>query len=491
VARKHNRTSKNGRLVLIIDDNEEYLRSTEDLLRRAGHTVLTAADPEDGLRLAQTQPVELVLVDYHMPGMNGEDFVVELRKWNPLVQVVLQTGYARELPPREMLRRMDIQGYYDKSEGPEKLLFWTDVGLKSASMVRALEASRRGMRHVLGATPELHRPQPVDHLLAAVLRQSVGLLDAVDSFVAVPGATEPTPPHSAFVAVIREDDEFVMHLGTGRFVESCAERSLVGPQLGAAIARAFEGRCATVIDGAIVLPLAVGYTTIGAIYIDAPARMPDLELFQILANQASVAIYNAHLHEMAAIDKLTGACTRRFADQSLMREVRAAHRFQMPLSVLMVDIDRMRSVNDGGGHVVGDATLAEVAMLLRKSTRPIDVVGRHGGDEFIVILTGTDDEGARVIGDRILAGVDGLQVCSGDATMSVGVSLGIATLHAPGDNGGLAALDNDAFDMMGIELVEQAQRSLEAAKLAGGSVAGEPGQLWWAANRRPASRTGS
>ena len=95
MARKHSRTAKNGRLVLIIDDNEEYLRSTADLLRRAGHTVLTAADPEDGLRLAQTEPVELVLVDYHMPGMNGEDFVVELRKWNPLVQVVLQTGYAR------------------------------------------------------------------------------------------------------------------------------------------------------------------------------------------------------------------------------------------------------------------------------------------------------------------------------------------------------------------------------------------------------------
>ncbi len=475
MARKHSRKSENGRLVLIIDDNEEYLRSTQDLLRRVGHSVLATSDPGVGLQLAQTEPVELVLVDYHMPGMNGEEFVVELRKWNPLVQVVLQTGYARELPPRELLRRMDIQGYYDKSEGPEKLLFWTDVGLKSAGTMRMLEASRRGMRHVLSATPELHRPQPVDHLLAAVLRQSVGLLDAVDSFVAVPGSTDAPREHDAFVAVIREDDELVMHLGTGRFVDACAERKLVGPELGATIAHAFEGRCATVIDGGIVLPLAVGCTTIGAIYLEAPTRMPDLELFQILANQASVAIYNAHLHEMAAIDKLTGACTRRFADQALMREVRAAHRFQMPLSVLIVDV--------GGGPVVGDTALAEVAMLLRRSTRPIDVVGRHGGDEFIVILTGTDDEGARVVADRILAGVDGVD----DPSMAIGVSVGIATLHAPGDVG-LPALDGDAFDMMGIELVEQAQRSLETVRVVDRPVAGEPGQLWWSANRRPASR---
>jgi len=63
-----------------------------------------------------------------MPGMTGEQVVTALRQFNPHVQIILQTGYASECPPREMLHRLDIQGYFDKSEGPDKLLLWVDVG---------------------------------------------------------------------------------------------------------------------------------------------------------------------------------------------------------------------------------------------------------------------------------------------------------------------------------------------------------------------------
>ena len=67
-----------------------------------------------------------------MPGITGDEVVAQLRQFNTHVQVILQTGYASEQLPREMLRRLDIQGYHDKSEGPEKLLLWADVGLKAA-----------------------------------------------------------------------------------------------------------------------------------------------------------------------------------------------------------------------------------------------------------------------------------------------------------------------------------------------------------------------
>src|SRR5688572_5247603 len=138
-----------GPLILLVDDNHEYLRSTERILKRAGHHVITAGGPREGLEIARTQAVELVLVDFMMPEMNGDAFVKELRTFNKTVQVILQTGFAAELPPATMLKKLDVQGYHDKSDGPYKLLLWTDVGLQAARTVRRLEQIRNGLSHIL------------------------------------------------------------------------------------------------------------------------------------------------------------------------------------------------------------------------------------------------------------------------------------------------------------------------------------------------------
>ena len=135
-----------GRSILLVDDSLEILESTKALLLREGHTVLVADNGPDALAILRREDVELLLLDYFMPGMTGEEVVLELRKFNTRVQIVLQTGYASERPPREMLSRLDIQGYCDKSEGPEELLLWVDVGLKFAKQVRTLDMSRQGLR---------------------------------------------------------------------------------------------------------------------------------------------------------------------------------------------------------------------------------------------------------------------------------------------------------------------------------------------------------
>jgi len=126
-----------------------------------------------------------MLLDYYMPGITGEEVVTQLRKFNPYIQVILQTGYASEQPPRELLRRLDIQGYYDKNDVPTKLLMWTDAGLKSAYTIQMLNKSRQGLRYILDATPALHKIQPLNDLLQGILYQVSGLLGAVNSFLAV------------------------------------------------------------------------------------------------------------------------------------------------------------------------------------------------------------------------------------------------------------------------------------------------------------------
>lgn len=146
MARKRTAPGPSGYTLLVIDDQEEALTSTKFLLEREGHHVLTATSGEAALALFQPGRIELVILDYFMPSMNGEEVVRQIRMIDEDVQIVLQTGYSGEKPPREMLRVLDIQGYHDKSEGPDRLLLWVDVALKASTQlkrVRALEQLRR------------------------------------------------------------------------------------------------------------------------------------------------------------------------------------------------------------------------------------------------------------------------------------------------------------------------------------------------------------
>src|SRR5204863_4923972 len=140
----------------------------------------------------------------------------------------------------------------------------------------------------------------------------------------------------------------------------------------------------------------------------------DLELLRILANQAAVAIQNVRLYEMAAMDPLTGVHARRFFETWIHKELHAAFRTPGPISLLMIDVDHMKAINDRAGHLGGDRALRRIGDALRAATRESDVVGRYGGDEFAIILPHTDLAGATQVGSRILAALDGAQVTNGD-----------------------------------------------------------------------------
>jgi len=141
--RKRSTVARSPYTILVVDDQTDTLESVRLLLEREGHRVLTAASGARALELLRTEKVHLALVDYLMPRMRGDELVVRIREVDPTIQVVLQTGYAGERPPREMLRRLDIHGYHDKAEGPEKLLLWVDVALKAwAQLERATEAEK-------------------------------------------------------------------------------------------------------------------------------------------------------------------------------------------------------------------------------------------------------------------------------------------------------------------------------------------------------------
>ena len=143
MARKRGSAQSSGYTILVIDDQEEILTSVRLLLEREGHHVLTASNGEEGLALFRLENAHLVIVDYFMPKMSGEDVVKEIRQLNTEVQILLQTGYAGEKPPLEMMRLLDIQGYHSKTDGPEHLLLWVTVALKATVLLQRVRATEQ------------------------------------------------------------------------------------------------------------------------------------------------------------------------------------------------------------------------------------------------------------------------------------------------------------------------------------------------------------
>jgi diguanylate cyclase (GGDEF)-like protein len=152
-----------------------------------------------------------------------------------------------------------------------------------------------------------------------------------------------------------------------------------------------------------------------------------------LVAHAVIALENARLHGMverqALVDGLTGLANRRAISDALQAEMARAERFETPLSVALADVDAFKDVNDVHGHAVGDQVLRIFADVLRDTLRESDVVGRWGGEEFLLLLPGADEEGAVQLAERVRAGLADRPI-PGARGLRVTASFGVAE-HAP------------------------------------------------------------
>ncbi len=147
--------------------------------------------------------------------------------------------------------------------------------------------------------------------------------------------------------------------------------------------------------------LSLGDKASGDIY-----NQEDIALMQIMGNQLSNALDNARLYELAIRDGLTRLYISRFFHQRILEEIMSAIRQKRSLSLLMIDLDHFKSINDTYGHQVGDVLLKEISRLIVEHVRMIDLVARYGGEEFAVILPETENEIAVTIAERIRKSVE-------------------------------------------------------------------------------------
>ena len=195
------------------------------------------------------------------------------------------------------------------------------------------------------------------------------------------------------------------------------------------------------VGAVMAFPLACRGRRVGALMgIDriASAREPRmsgsmLRAVRVLLEPAAVALDNALLlkraEALSVTDDLTGLYNSRYLNSVLRRETKRASRSGRPLSLLFIDLDGFKGVNDTYGHLFGSRALVEAAAVIRSSARETDVVARFGGDEFALILPDTGGEGAFAVGERIRERIASYAFLAADGlSITLTASVGVATL---------------------------------------------------------------
>ncbi len=291
---------------------------------------------------------------------------------------------------------------------------------------------------------------------SALLNVALGLEEVVDS--AFQAAKDMLPFEEG--ALVLKEGERLRFLGVrGELMAPLAHEEL--PTKRSLLTIAMENRHHMPVDGelrdrnqrvlpvelsfremgsVLILPLTLGETVLGAFILAARERKlfnrNRREMLGVIANQVAVTLQNALMYQkletMATTDGLTGLTNHRTFQEKFSEMLARAERLGNPLSVIITDIDKFKSVNDTYGHPIGDVVIKRVANILKEQVRNVDLAARYGGEEFAVLLEGTDAQGAKILAERIRQEVEEQTFDSPLGQFKSTLSLGIATYPSQG-----------------------------------------------------------
>ncbi len=427
--------AENGLSVLLIDCDPRFVKATSRLIAEEGHQAWAAEDLLAAANFLADHSPDVIFAEFELLQIDGADPLGDLRARAPGVRTIITAVGAPDERFAALCRSHDVFGFYDKTHGLEALRLWLCAAHATVRQLKTLRDTRVGMRKVLDAVPDLHRLQSLEEVQAAILGWLTTLMGAERAFVAA-RMSDPVgkPPIEGFTHSTQTTDDYVIGAANADAYPVGARVDKLRSIPGHLVSRAVEDRTQVIDDRHGVLPLSLAEHVLGLAYAARPGGCDrDLEVLQIFAGHAAAAIRNAALFELATVDATTRVFQKAFTLDRLRETLKLAWRKAFPVAVLMIDIDRFKELNDHFGHVVGDRALRQLGTLLKENVRDSDVVGRFGGDEFLVILIDANHLGADIVADRLHRVLEQRRGRAWpDGVPPLKTSMGLATLE-PGE----------------------------------------------------------
>lgn len=450
--------------VLLIDSDPQYREACSRLIAEGGHSARAAADLIAAKNSIADQTPHLIIAESALLDGDRDDPLEELRSQAPLAPVILLGVGPPGASFRSLSERHAIFGYHDKDHGSEGLRLWLHAASRNARNEARIDRTRLRLRQVLESVPVLHKIQSLDDALESILERALQLIDSAGGFVAA-RMSDPVgkPPIEGFGEFVQTVDDYIVGAGTagtyprGRSLDGLANVPIDD------IVKALAERRYVTGDGHGVLPLVLAQHVLGLAVLERPEARDDDELLQLFGNQAAAAIRNAVLFELATVDATTRVFQKAFTLDRLRETIKLAWRKSFPVSVLMIDINSFKELNDRYGHVTGDRALRHLGELLKANVRDSDIVGRFGGDEFLVILIDANHDGADIVAERLYQALANERVrLEPGRVPPLETSMGMATL----DPGGVPPMRYGLPDFAQVidVLVHEADVSMYAAR---------------------------
>jgi two-component system, cell cycle response regulator len=430
--------------VLIVDDSASVRSLLTSRLREWGYEVDEARDGESGADMAVSVAPDLVVTDLHMKGISGVQLCRVLRSdaATAHIPVVLLTA-SGDKRSRFWARTAGAAAYLSKDRLDD--LAGLLPGLIAAAVAPSSAASDRGLpgRRTL--------QERMSAILDAALFESVvagevrALANAGEPGLLFDGLTTLMADVLTYrwmgLLPVRPQEPLFVHCHTseGTGIEAVA-RSALGVAPGRAVQVVSDER-AVASDGGPVVEMAIQFAGIkvGRLVVAPTARgfsRDDHRTIALVANELGGPLQMSALYQdaqrLATTDALTNLLNRRALLDVIERERARADRHSFPLSLLLLDVDHFKVVNDTRGHAAGDAVLQGVAGVLMSVARRSDCVARWGGEEFVVALLQTGEVGARIAGERIRRAIaESTHTVPVGPPIRVTASVGVASSAAP------------------------------------------------------------
>lgn len=467
--------------ILIVDDHPDNLRSLAAILSSAGYKVRKAISGKMALETIRSHPPDLILLDIKMPQMDGYT-VCSTLKTNAATQRIPVIFLSALDDVADKVKAFNVGGsdYIVKPFQAQEVLIRVKNNLMIAHQRQELLAQKKQLQDqnaqlqlLLTLTHRISQTDDFQSALTITLTKICQTInwDFAEAWIPNPKETfldcsrgwySRDPTFNLF-RYHRQTTTFAPNIGLpGRvWVSKKPEWITEISAESAGCCLCAEGGLNLDLNTGVGVPILFRDRVLAILVFFKQARSESdpklIDFIQLIAAQLGTLIQrikvetalfeaNQKLKYLVTIDGLTGIANRRKFDQYIHREWQRLFREQLPLSLILGDIDFFKRYNDTYGHQAGDDCLRNVAMKIRLSVkRPADLVARYGGEEFAVILPNTDAKGAIHVAETIRQGVETLKIPHGGSESSkyVTLSLGVSSL-IPNPLVNLEALINQA-----------------------------------------------